>query len=262
MSFSEPVLANRGGPRLRFGFVSGRRGFTLIELLVGVLITAGVCGATTIAISQALKAKTNSESRRQAFSRSTTAVERMAGDIANALRDGDLYACRVRVTDGGVGETAQDQLLLFTKSLQPTRPLGSQPEGDHYEVQYRLQPDSRIAASGAAPRPAARGAAVPAQNVLWRRVDPVPDEVPDGGGVAFPLVERVAGLSVEAFDGKAWFPSWDSDRDGLPHAIRVTCWATSEDGLKRAAARRTVALDRVPVPFVTAATESAKGGGG
>lgn len=240
--------------------MAGRRGFSLIELLVGVLITAGVCGATTIALSQALKAKTNSEARRQAFARATTAAERIASDAANALRDGDLYACRVRVTDGGLGETAADQLLIFSKSLQPTRPLGSQPEGDRYEVQYRLQPDSR--ASVTATRPPTRAAAVPAQNVLWRRVDPVPDEVPDGGGVAFPFVERVKGLSIEAFDGRAWYPSWDSDRDGLPHALRVTCWATSEDGSKQAAARRTVALDRVPVPFVTAASEAENGGGG
>lgn len=244
----------------RHGFQAGRRGFTLIELLVGVLITAGVCGATTIAISQALKAKTNSESRRQAFARANTAAERIASDATNALRDGDLYACRVRITDGGVGDTAADQVLLFTKSLQPTRPLGSQPEGDHYEVQYRLQPDSRVQPGG--PRPATRAAFTPAQNVLWRRVDPVPDEVPDGGGVAFPFVERVKGLSIEAFDGRVWYPSWDSDRDGLPHAIRITCWATSEDGTKEAAARRTIALDRVPVPFVTAASQAENGGGG
>lgn len=237
-----------------------RRGFTLIELLVGVLITAGVCGATTIALSQALKARTNSESRRQAFSRANTAAERIAGDAVNALRDGDLYACRVMITEGGAGETAADQLLVFTKSLQPTRPFGSQPEGDHYEVEYRLQPDTR--AAGTAARPAARGASGAAQNVLWRRVDPVPDEVPNGGGVAFPIVERVAGLSIEAFDGRSWLPSWDSDRDGMPHAIRVTCWATSEDGLKRAAARRVVALDRVPVPYSTVAAESQTGGGG
>ncbi len=239
--------------------MNAARGFTLVELLVGVLVTAGVCGATTVALSQALKAKSNAESRRQAFARASTAVERIAADAVNALRSEDLYRCRVRVSDGGAGESAADQLLLFTKSLQPTRPLGSQNEGDHYEVQYRLQPDSRSGArsgSGAG----GRGSA-PAGNVLWRRVDPVPDENPEGGGVAFPFVERVAGLSVEAFDGRNWLPAWDSDNDGMPHALRITCWATSEDGSRRSAARRVVALDRTPVPGSTAASASEGGGG-
>lgn len=237
------------------------RGFTLIELLVGVLVTAGICGATTVALSQALKARSNSESRRQAFSRASAAADRLALDLKNTVRDGDLYNCRVVIADGGQGESASDQLLLFTRSLQPTRSVASIPEGDRFEVQYRVQPDTRPATKAPA-----RGAA-PGTGVLWRRVDPVPDDVPDGGGVAFPLVERVAGVSIEAFDSKGWYPSWDSDRDGLPHAVKVTVWATSEDGSQRAPARRVVALDRVPVPFVTIETQptgsgSSSGSGG
>lgn len=235
-------------------------GFTLIELLVGILITAGICGATTIALSQALRAKTNAESRRQAFVRASTAAERIALDLTNVVRDGDLYNGRVLISDGGDGDQAADQLLVFTKSLQPTRPIGSQAEGDHFEVQYRLQGDDRGATRNA-PSRTARAAAEPARAVLWRRVDPVPDDNPEGGGVAFPLVERVAALSIDAFDGKTWYPSWDSDRDGYPHAVRVTVWATSEDGSKRAAARRVVAMDRVPVPYVTITTASQQGGG-
>lgn len=237
-----------------------RAGFTLIELLVGILITAGVCGATTVAVSQALTAKANSESRRQAFVRASTAADRIAADLANIVRDGDLYNGRVLITDVGAGEEAADQVLLYVKTLQPTRPVGTQPEGDHAEVQYRLQGDDRPA------DPSQRASMVrakraPASTVLWRRVDPVPDEVPAGGGVAFPVVERVAALSIEAFDGAGWYPAWDSDRDGYPHAVRVTVWATSEDGSKRAAARRIVAMDRVPVPFVTLSTQPQGGGG-
>ncbi len=239
-------------PRLR-----GEHGFTLIELLVGILITAGICGATTVALTQALKAKATSEARRQAFVRATTAADRIALNLTNFVRDGDLYRARVLISDAGEGEQAADQLLVFTKSLQPTRPIGSQPEGDHYEVQYRIQADERAALDPKAGKPA-RGAG-PAQTILWRRVDPVPDENPEGGGVAFPLAERIAALSIDAFDGKVWYPSWDSDRDGYPHAVRLTVWATSEDGTKKAAARRVVAFDRVPVPFVTATSQAKQG---
>ncbi len=57
--------------------------------------------------------------------------------------------------------------------------------------------------------------------MLWRRVDPIPDEVTLGGGVVFPVVEGVVALSIEAFDGEAWAASWDSDRDG-PTRIHIS----------------------------------------
>jgi len=79
--------------------------------------------------------------------------------------------------------------------------------------------------------------------------------IPDSGGVAAPSVSGVSELALEATDGADWFTSWDSDSEGLPHAVRVTAVGVSDNGRTSATARRVVALERVPVP-VDAATET------
>lgn len=224
-----------------------RRAFSLIELIVATMIASAVAGAVTVSLGQALRARGTSESRQEAFARAAAVVDRIALDVQNLVRSGDLYDARVLIADSGATELAgqHDEVLLFSHSPRQARPLSEQNEGGVYEVQYRLETPPDASASG---------------YVLWRRADPVPDENPDGGGVATPIVRGVAALSIEAFDGESWFDSWDSDRDGFPHAVRITALARN-DGEKtmEAAARRTIAVDRVPLPYATVSTQ---GGGG
>ncbi len=222
-------------------------GFTLIELLLATLIAAGIAGAVTVSLSQALRARTNSEGRQEAFARAAAAVDRIALDAQNLVRSGDLYDARVLLVDSEGADPASqhDELLLFSTSPRQSRAASEQNEGDAYEVQYRLQTPADSSAPG---------------YILWRRADPFPDETPDGGGVATPIVRGIVALAIEAFDGESWFATWDSDRDGYPHALRIT--AMARGGAEKpveAAARRTVAVDRVPIPYATAATTS--GGG-
>ena len=66
--------------------------------------------------------------------------------------------------------------------------------------------------------------------------------------------------SVEASDGSEWFGAWNSDSDGLPHLVRVTVTARSDDGTGVATFRRVVAVDRVPIPPVPMEEESGSGG--
>ncbi|MCA9309952.1 MAG: prepilin-type N-terminal cleavage/methylation domain-containing protein [Phycisphaerales bacterium] len=243
--------------------------FTLIEVLVAVTIAAGVAGAVTIAISRAADARDAARSHQQAHSRADVAAERIAMDLSASLRDGDLYFARVAVLDASAKDKARDVLLLYAKSLRDSvRDADEAPEGCEYEVQYRLeasvtppsQPRGAVRdAWGSRPRPA----------TLWRRVDPVPDEMPEGGGVAYPLVDSVTSLSVEAFDGDRWYDIWDTDFDGYPHAVRVIVEAVSDDGRQSATARRVVAMDRVPLPYagveevsIEAEPGAVDGGGG
>lgn len=132
--------------------------------------------------------------------------------------------------------------LLFTTQSRPVRAESEQNEGEAYEVQYRLESPPGIDTAG---------------YVLWRRADPVPDDVPDGGGVASPIALDVASFSVQAFDGTTWVDAWDSDRDGYPHALRVTAAARDPRGTREAFARRTIAIDRPPTPYAVAQTGSA-----
>ena len=219
-----------------------QHGFTLVELIVSGLVVAGIAGAVTVSISQALRAKSSSSSRASAVLRADAAAGRIARDIQNAVRDGDLSMTRVLVVDKERDGVARDEVLVFSNLVELARPTSDDPEGGVYEVQYRVAEEIAVGRGGLA---RAREAGVP-ESVLWRRVDPIPDEMTRGGGVVFPIVEGVVGLSVEAFDGEAWMSEWDSDRDGLPHAVRVGVAARSADGKRIEAVRRVVAIDRVP----------------
>jgi hypothetical protein len=64
------------------------------------------------------------------------------------------------------------------------------------------------------------------------------------------------GVRIQAFDGTTWFDDWDTDSDGYPHAVRVTVTARSDDGSVTRVSRRTIAVDRVPLPVTPPSTEA------
>ncbi len=216
------------------------RGFTIVELIVGIVVVSMLAGATAATIRTLTKARNASLAQRQAFGRASDAAQRIALDVARAARDADLIACRVLLTDSPRNQSVQtDELLLLTRDVAGVRGgerTGNASEGDEVEVQYRLR-----AAEGGD-----RGA--DAGFVLWRRADSGNDGVVDGGGVATPLTPRVVSMSIEATDGEKWFAAWDSDKDGLPHGLRVVVEASDDDGRVRAVARRVIAIDRAPMP--------------
>ena len=224
------------------GAPGGRRarGFTLVELIVATVVIAGIASAVTVSISQSLRAKSNSASRSSATLRADSAAGRIARDVQNVVREGDLYLGRVLVIDKERDGLPRDEILVFAESIELARPTSEFAEGGVYEVQYRV-------AEEIGSRAASRDGSV--KTVLWRRVDPIPDEVTLGGGVVFPVVEGVVALSIEAFDGEAWSSSWDSDQDGYPHAVRIVVVARSEDGRRTETVRRVVAIDRTPPTY-------------
>lgn len=219
-----------------------RRGFSLVELIVVGIITAGLAGATTMALSQALRARDTSEARYEAFVSADAAARAISRDIANIVRDGDLYYTRFFLVSDGRDGSERDEVLVFARSSSRAR-AGKAPEGAEYEIQYRIvEPIDRE-------KKKIRGEAT--RHELWKRIDPVPDEFPDGGGVVFPLAENLTSLSIVAFDGNRWLEEWDSDLDGYPHAISVTVRSLSGDGSRTSTARRIIAIDRTPVPYAS-----------
>jgi prepilin-type N-terminal cleavage/methylation domain-containing protein len=206
-----------------------RRGFTLVELIVAGVIIALIGSGIVTALSNMVRAKNKSVGRQQAFARADAAGAKVAVDLASVVRSADLQGCRVMVTDGGAGPNQRDGLMVLMRSLRPVRGGEEMPEGGEYEAQYRIDGGGPTAG-------------------LWRRVDPGFDLAQDGGGVASLLAAGVISFSVEASDGVTWFDGWDSDMDGLPHAVRVTIRAQSDDAKAEATVRRVVAIDRVPTP--------------
>lgn len=209
-----------------------RAGVALVEVLVGLVIVGLVVSATAASLSRLSDAKRRSSARHQATSRADDAAARIARDLGSTLRDADLSRCRVQITQGlGVPGFERDGLLIITRSARSQRPMVETPEGGEYEVQYRVDFSDNLDGG----------------TVLWRRADHAMDPYQDAGGIAVAL-GPCAGLSVEAYDGTDWFEQWDSDDDGLPHAVRVVVTGASDDGSSTFQARRTVAIDRVPIP--------------
>lgn len=210
-----------------------RTGLSLIELVVGGLVGAVIAAAVATSLYNLFGARRAADERRNAYVAARVAVDRVARDLATIVRDEDLTFSTVRVIDSGEADLPTDELLLLCSSTEPVRGIDGVPEGDRFEVQYRLSSDGR----------------------LLRRRDPAFDQYIDGGGVVSTVAEHIRSISIEAADAESWYPDWDSDRDGLPHGVRVTVAATLADG-GEVIARRLVAIDRVPIPIdETAATE-------
>lgn len=212
-----------------------RRGFTLAELIVAIVMLGFLAGATYLSVSQMIRSRDRSAARAEAFGRANLAADLIARDVTNALRDSDLLNAKVAITREGKPGQGLDGVLLFSHIDRPIRPGAIQAEGDEAEVQYKLRPAEGLSAK-------------PGSMVLWMRRAPVPDEYPDAGGVATPLVEGVMSLTMQAYDGTTWIDEWDSDLDGLPHALRVVVAAADDRGQDTITARRIIAMDRVPIP--------------
>ncbi|MFZ2874106.1 MAG: type II secretion system protein GspJ [Phycisphaerales bacterium] len=219
-----------------------RRAFTLVELIVTSVIGVLVAGAVVSSVSSLQRARASSIARQQAYGRSDAAASRIALDLSNAVRHYELTFARVLVVNGGAPGAETDELLILANASRPVRGEDGIAEGSEVEVQYRIRPG---VVGGAAS--------------LWRRSDPAFDLYLDAGGVASTVASGVTALSIQAFDGSAWFDSWDSDSDGMPHAVRVVVSATSDDRRTTSVARRLVAIDRVPIPLETTEEEDSGG---
>ena len=224
-----------------------RRGFTLIELVLAGAIAALVLVTVVVTLSQIGKARTTSRGRLLSNLRATTALEEIRRDLSSLIRDADLFNARillysdsatVRVDDRRL-DVPRDEILVFNTRLEPLGEIEYNGEGGEYETQYRIDIDQFGAA-------------------LWQRRDAVPDEFPDGGGLATPIAEGVIGMEIRAYDGQEWFDDWDSDIDGYPWGFQITVTAigTEEgeldeiDGRMMTTLRTHVSVDRIIPPYV------------
>lgn len=207
-----------------------RRGFTLTEVIVAGVIVALLASATAGVIATLTRAQRAAGARREAWARADAVASRLALDLTSTLRDADLTRVRVLIDDGGGEGTASDEIRLRTQLSRAMRSQTFAGEGGEYTVQVRVSP------SGSGGLEA------------WRRVNYALAPNDDGGGVATRLAQGLELLSIEANDGEQWLDAWDSDADGLPHAVRVLVRAHAEDGKTTATVRRVVAIDRVPLP--------------
>lgn len=213
-----------------------RRGFTLLELMVAAMIGAMVLGSLSVGIGRIADARNRSKARLDAFMRADAALAALRREVATIIRSDDLFDTRLLLLDGGTDETPRDEVLLFTTRLKVSRADNRfESDGQEWETAFRVEEDDLGPA-------------------LWIRRDAVPDEFSQGGGIAEPTVEGVLSIAVSCWDGFQWFDEWDSDRRGLPKAVRLEVTASghrrNEDPYDApiAALRTTVAIDRLAPP--------------
>jgi type II secretion system protein J len=218
-----------------------RRGFSLIELVIAIAVSAVVILTVSSILGRISRTRDVARVRLDAATRAGAALEAVRRDLVSVIRDADLFQSRVLLLDGvgssPYGLVHRDEILVFNNRLRPMKRDDYSGEGGEYESQYRVEDDS-------------------AGSVLWLRRDAVPDENAEGGGLAIPAVEGVIGISIEAYDGEAWYPDWDSDFMGLPWALRIEITATGDEPGVRASEgdrslvtlRTQVAIDRIVPP--------------
>lgn len=229
MTQRTPDYGVRGRCRSRL-----RRGLTLVELVVAGVVAALLIGAASAAIGRVIDIRTRVRDSEAAGAAAHMAVRMVGLDLSGLVRDPDPRQTLLRIQDDATapeGEIERDELTLISRGVRPVRSAEESPDAGIYEVQYRVQSDAVH------------------EGVLWRRSDMLPDEEVLGGGVATPLAVRIVSLQAEAFDGVNWLESWDSDRQGLPFAVRVTCRARQTQSDALVTARVTIAVDRTPLPM-------------
>ncbi len=231
---------------MAFAKTPHRRGFTLVEIMVGSVILAIVASATTTAMVGLARTKSISAAKQQSMERAHSAVTAIAGDAIRLVRDHDLYYTRVVIVDDTRHGQPMDDLLLIIRTIEPVRGVFGIAEGADFEVQYRLEDlETEMSPVTESADPMA----------LWKRADPAMDEYQFAGGIATLMASGILSLSVEAYDGEEWVDEWDSDVDGLPHGLRISVEAQDDRGVRTALARRTVAIDRTPLPIDTSPIE-------
>ena len=215
-----------------------RRGFTLIELMVAGMMAVIVLGGITTSLSQLGSAKSVSRQRLEAYSRCDAALKDLRKEVISTLRRGDLFDTRVLITDGTgrfQGDNVnKDELLVFNGNVRANKEIDFNGEGLEYETQFRIE-DNDISSA------------------LWKRRDAILDDNPVGGGIVTPIADGIISLELEAYDGFSWFPDWDSDELGLPHALRITVKSTGMEYYGELYApivtlRTIVPIDRVMMP--------------
>jgi general secretion pathway protein J len=185
-------------------------GFTLAEVLVASTISAFI---TLVAVG-ALKAVSDSAQVVDRTSETSAelrfAARMLARDLANLYRDQDPRNMHLV----GASQTADDSerpAFLRFYAVGRTKARAGQPEGDVYEVEYVLRPDTDLDLTDEVD-----------SSTLYRRLWPNPDREREPGGVLAPIAEGIDVFLLRFFDGEQWTSDWPEQMRSIPALIEVT----------------------------------------
>ncbi len=184
--------------RARFP-AGGRAGFTLLELLLATAVGAGVLLAA-LAFGQAnMNGARIGAERAQEYRRAARLRERLRRDLANACYTGAAIGGYFSGSSAA-GADARGEVALLRLTTTAERTLAGEVGADVVLVEYRLTPEGTL-------RRAVRRDLLA---TVWKEIEGVE------------LMDGVAGVEVEFYDGSSWIGEWDAETSGeLPHLVAV-----------------------------------------
>jgi len=184
---------------------SGEHGFTLIEVLLAVTILAIVSSVMYSSLFGSLDAMDTTREKMDLYEKARLVFTLMEADFQGAYRSEVTDYYIFKGVDNQNQDMDNDRVIFISTSHK--RMIPDAKELELCEVEYSLLFSDR----GDEPV------------TLMRRTDPTPDREPESGGITFVLLENIAGMNVEYFNGREWVPDWNAKGKGmnLPKVIRI-----------------------------------------
>ena len=202
-----------------------KNGFTLAELMVATVIGAFIA-FSAVGVMRAVS--TSREKLGQSiedWSQVRFAANMIRTDLANFYRDRNVNDVKlvgiVEPSDSGPASI----LTFYTTNTVKARI--DEPEGDVYEVEYKLVRDE-------------------GKSVLLRRLWPNPDKNSEPGGMLTQIAENITIFDIQYFDGDEWFNEWPEESPTLPELIGFNLAAGSGEQKKAVAMPFIVSMARMP----------------
>ena len=187
-------------------------GFTLIELLLGAVITAVVLAALYEIFYGFLQAQSRTYAHLEAAAPRAQIIALIKGDLENMAVPNGILCGTVTGESLGDGDSHSDALGFCTASgkLSDTMPWGEVQRVAYFLDDPETETDTE---QGAGSKTHLMRTAT--RNLL------APDI--DGEGDTTTLLDKVASLEFQYFDGQVWSDAWDSTtvNNALPRAVRV-----------------------------------------
>lgn len=195
-----------------------RSGFTLLEVIITVALLTSLVLAISSLMRRSFDMQLSLSERAQVSSRLNVAMELVKQDLEQAYML-SVNEDKVRLVDGSTPTYFQVDTFGGKTTVKFTTLHGGEvpsqgAAGELIEVSYSVQTSRQYAT---------RQALFRAQRVLGVDTDLVPE----------PVVEGIAALKLEMWNGQRWLQAWDTEKSefkqSIPHLLRVRVQAYPED---------------------------------
>ncbi len=203
---------------------------TLLELMVAFMVSLIILTSLTYAYSVSVRWQQSVPDRVQNLQDQTRFEKRLRQLIAGAYlstNEADTHTYFVAASSSGASEISDE--ITFTTTGTPPSGAYLEATGTLEELNEQFGPQTGLQEVGLTNVPV--GSEAPQVEGLFMRVQRPADGDPTQGGFEEVLLEGVASVQFEFFDGLDWITTWDT-RTGqrrLPSAVRMRYYLENED---------------------------------